>query len=118
MHNKPTHYGPRSGNIAGSETQTSGQALVTKWALGLMIDQILKVTAIAVFLAILAGTGSLHAEESEEQTPAGSPESDPHSPLEYRVNGPYPNIDAFHEAFGTQEGDGMWLPPDERVRIW
>jgi putative endopeptidase len=44
--------------------------------------------------------------------------SDPHSPLEFRVNGPYPNIDAFHEAFGTQEGDGMWLPPEERVRIW
>jgi predicted metalloendopeptidase len=44
--------------------------------------------------------------------------SDPHSPLKYRVNGPYPNIDAFHEAFETQEGDGMWLPPEERVRIW
>ena len=44
--------------------------------------------------------------------------SDPHSPLEYRVNGPYPNIDAFHEAFGTLEGDGMWLPPEERVKIW
>ena len=44
--------------------------------------------------------------------------SDSHSPLEFRVNGPYPNIDAFHEAFATQEGDGMWLPPEERVRIW
>jgi endothelin-converting enzyme/putative endopeptidase len=44
--------------------------------------------------------------------------SDPHSPLEYRVNGPYPNIDSFHEAFGTQEGDGMWLSPEDRVRIW
>jgi endothelin-converting enzyme/putative endopeptidase len=44
--------------------------------------------------------------------------SDPHSPLKYRVNGPYPNIDAFHEAFETVEGDGMWLPPEERVRIW
>ncbi len=44
--------------------------------------------------------------------------SDPHSPLEFRVNGPYPNIDAFHEAFQTQEGDGMWLAPEERVRIW
>lgn len=44
--------------------------------------------------------------------------SDPHSPLEYRVNGPYPNIDAFHEAFATQEGDGMWLPPEARVKIW
>lgn len=44
--------------------------------------------------------------------------SDPHSPLKYRVIGPYRNIDAFHEAFGTREGDGMWLPPAERVRIW
>lgn len=44
--------------------------------------------------------------------------SDPHSPLEYRVNGPYPNIDAFHEAFATQEGDAMWLPPEARVKIW
>ncbi len=44
--------------------------------------------------------------------------SDPHSPLEYRVNGPYPNIDAFHEAFETKEGDGMWLAPEDRVRIW
>lgn len=44
--------------------------------------------------------------------------SAPHSPLEFRVNGPYPNIDAFHEAFETQPGDGMWLPPEERVRIW
>jgi putative endopeptidase len=44
--------------------------------------------------------------------------ADPHSPLEYRVNGPYPNIDAFHEAFETREGDGMWLAPEDRVRIW
>ena len=44
--------------------------------------------------------------------------SDPHSPLKYRVNGPYRNIDAFHEAFATKEGDGMWLAPGERVRIW
>jgi predicted metalloendopeptidase len=44
--------------------------------------------------------------------------SDPHSPLKYRVIGPYRNIDAFHQAFETQPGDGMWLPPEQRVRIW
>ena len=44
--------------------------------------------------------------------------SDPHSPLKYRVIGPYRNIDAFHQAFETSEGDGMWLPPEQRVRIW
>jgi predicted metalloendopeptidase len=44
--------------------------------------------------------------------------SDTHSPLEFRVNGVYRNLDAFHEAFGTKAGDGMWLAPEERVRIW
>lgn len=44
--------------------------------------------------------------------------SDPHSPLKYRVNGVYRNLDAFHEAFGTAPGDGMWLAPEDRVRIW
>ncbi|MDN5692721.1 MAG: peptidase M13, partial [Micrococcaceae bacterium] len=44
--------------------------------------------------------------------------SDPHSPNEFRCNQVVKNIDAFHEAFGTQEGDPMWLAPEERVTIW
>ncbi|MFT5138489.1 MAG: putative endopeptidase [Rhodothermales bacterium] len=44
--------------------------------------------------------------------------SDTHSPLEFRVNGVYRNIDAFHDAFDTKEGDGMWLAPEDRVKIW
>ncbi len=43
---------------------------------------------------------------------------DPHSPGEYRANGALINIDAFHEAFDTRPGDGMWKAPEERVRIW
>ena len=42
---------------------------------------------------------------------------DPHSPPEFRAN-IVRNLDEFHEAFGTTEGDGLWLDPDERVRIW
>ena len=44
--------------------------------------------------------------------------TDSHSPSEYRTNGTLRNMDAFHEAWGTRPGDGMWLPPEERVRIW
>ena len=44
--------------------------------------------------------------------------TDPHSPDEIRCNQTARNIDAFHEAFGTQPGDAMWLAPDQRVRIW
>ena len=43
---------------------------------------------------------------------------DPHSPNEFRCNQVVRNLDAFHETFGTAEGDGLWLNPEERVRIW
>ncbi|WP_329005819.1 peptidase M13 [Kribbella sp. NBC_00709] len=43
---------------------------------------------------------------------------DPHSPPEFRCNAVVKNIDAFHATYGVAEGDGMWLAPDERVRIW
>ena len=43
---------------------------------------------------------------------------DPHSPAECRTNGIARNVDLFHKAFGVQPGDGMWLAPEQRVRIW
>jgi len=44
--------------------------------------------------------------------------SDTHSPMPQRINVVLRNVDAFHEAFGTKPGDGMWLDPKERVKIW
>jgi putative endopeptidase len=44
--------------------------------------------------------------------------TDPHSPGEFRANQILKNIDAFYEAFDVQPGDGMWLDPADRVRIW
>ena len=43
---------------------------------------------------------------------------DPHSPEEFRCNQIVKNMDAFAEVYGTREGDGMWLAPEERVSIW
>ncbi|GAA3710803.1 M13 family metallopeptidase [Zhihengliuella alba] len=44
--------------------------------------------------------------------------TDPHSPGEFRCNQVARNLDAFHDAFGTRPGDGMWLDPEDRVAIW
>jgi predicted metalloendopeptidase len=44
--------------------------------------------------------------------------TDPHSPGMYRAFVPVVNNDAFVRAFGVKEGDKMYLPPSERVRIW
>ena len=43
---------------------------------------------------------------------------DPHSPAEFRVNGTVRNVPAFFTAFGVKEGDKMYLPPKDRVKIW
>lgn len=44
--------------------------------------------------------------------------SDPHAPNELRTNRQLMNLDAFYEVFGIKEGDGMYLSPEERIRIW
>jgi len=43
---------------------------------------------------------------------------DVHSLGRFRVNGPLPNIQAFHDAFDVKEGDKMFLPVAERAIIW
>ncbi|TNE63875.1 MAG: M13 family peptidase [Alphaproteobacteria bacterium] len=44
--------------------------------------------------------------------------SDPHSPGEFRVNGVVRNVPEWYQAFGVQEGDALYLAPEERVAIW
>jgi len=43
---------------------------------------------------------------------------DPHSPAKYRINGAVRNVDAWYKAFNVKPGDKMYLPPEQRVRIW
>jgi putative endopeptidase len=45
------------------------------------------------------------------------PLTDPHSPNEFRVNGPSSNIDAFYDAFDVKPGDRMYRPTEKRVKI-
>jgi putative endopeptidase len=42
----------------------------------------------------------------------------PHSPNMYRVNGVMVNMPQFYEAFDVRPGDALYLPPEQRVRIW
>jgi putative endopeptidase len=44
--------------------------------------------------------------------------TDPHSPPQFRVDGPMRNIDAWYDAWNVKLGDKLYLKPDDRVRIW
>ncbi len=41
-----------------------------------------------------------------------------HPPGEFRLNNAVRHLDAWYEAFNVTEGDALYLPPEERVRIW
>ena len=44
--------------------------------------------------------------------------TDPHSPGYFRSFAPIMNIDGFHEAFKTKQGDKLYKAPQERIKIW
>jgi putative endopeptidase len=45
-------------------------------------------------------------------------ETDPHSPGFARVNAILRNFDPWYAAFKVKPGDKMYLPPEQRVRVW
>ena len=44
--------------------------------------------------------------------------SNEHSPAEFRVTGPVPNVDSWYTAFNVQPGDSLYLAPENRIHIW
>ena len=44
--------------------------------------------------------------------------TDAHSPPEFRVNGIVRNFDPWYEAFSVTPQNALYLPADQRVRIW
>src|SRR5438552_11386863 len=44
--------------------------------------------------------------------------TDPHSPAQFRVNGPLSDLPEFQKAFNIPDGSPMVRPADKRVNIW
>ncbi len=42
----------------------------------------------------------------------------PHAPGNFRAFGALMNQATFFEAFGIKEGDPMWVPPEQRAKVW
>lgn len=43
---------------------------------------------------------------------------DPHSLGRWRVNGALPHINAWYDAFNVKPGDKLYLPENERLKLW
>ena len=62
--------------------------------------------------------GAIWQSKARPETVQQRLATDPHSPNEFRCNQIVKNVDAFHTAFGVTEDDGLWMPEEQRVKIW
>ncbi|HWB33845.1 MAG TPA: M13-type metalloendopeptidase, partial [Candidatus Paceibacterota bacterium] len=44
--------------------------------------------------------------------------TDPHSPPQFRINGPLGHFDPFYEAYGVAPTDKLYRAPKDRAKIW
>ncbi len=65
----------------------------------------------------LAYAGVWAANITEEEI-RNRTKMDPHSLGEWRVNGALPHIDAWYAAYGVKPGDKLYLPKEERLKLW
>ena len=56
--------------------------------------------------------------KAREETILNRLKTDSHSPPQYRINGPLRNLNEWYKAFDVKPGDKLYLPPEQRVRIW
>ena len=56
--------------------------------------------------------------KSRDEAIKNQVKTDPHSPGMYRAYVPIQNVDAFYDAFAIKKGDGMYIEPSKRVKIW
>jgi len=67
---------------------------------------------------VFLGYGQVWRRKTREEALRTQVATDPHSPATFRVNGVVRNVPEFYEAFDVTEADELYLPPEERVKIW
>jgi putative endopeptidase len=87
-------------------------------ALGGSLDDAPVIDGLTGVQRVLLGWAQVWQSKARDEEALRRLAVDPHSPNEFRCNGVVSNVDEFYAAFDVQEGDALYLPEDERVRIW
>lgn len=67
---------------------------------------------------VFLGYGQVWANQYRDEALRSRIETDPHSPSEFRANGAVRNVPEWYEAFNVTSDNALYLPPEQRVKIW
>lgn len=67
---------------------------------------------------VFIGYGQVWASKYRDEALRSQIQTDSHSPTKFRTNGALRNVPEFYEAFNVTEENDLYLPPEERVKIW
>lgn len=87
-------------------------------ALGRPLDEAPVVDGLTGVQRVLLSWAQVWQSKGRDEEMVRRLATDPHSPNEFRCNGVVRNLDEFHDAFDVTPDDALYLPPQERVRIW
>lgn len=87
-------------------------------ALGHDLDAAPEIDGMTAVQRVLLGWAQVWRAKGRDEEVIRRLAVDPHSPDEVRCNAVVRNVDEFAAAFDVRPGDGLYLAPEERVRIW
>lgn len=61
---------------------------------------------------------AIQRENDTKETLKQNVETDPHAPNQARANVQLGNLDKFYDTYNVKKGDGMYIAPEDRVKIW
>lgn len=67
---------------------------------------------------VFIGFGQVWANKYRDEALRSRIQTDTHSPAHFRANGAVRNVPEFYQAFDVEKDDALYLPPEERVKIW
>lgn len=103
--------------IAISGTQTLGENIADIGAMSCALE-VLKKTETPDYDKFFRAYAKAWLKCTSRERMVGLQAADEHSPNNLRVNRVLSNFQEFFDTYGIKEGDGMYVPADERVTIW
>ncbi len=110
--------GENIGDLGGISIALKAYAIAMKRAGYASVKDVPKIAGFTGVQRVLLSYAHIWQEKRRDELMLQRIATDPHSPAEFRCNGVMKNVDAFAEEFNVREGDELYLPPTERVRIW